>query len=481
MLPGLMAGPSLDAAVFTLAAERATHGVLPYVGTWDHKPPGVYAAFTMAIGLLGWLQPWSAVWATTVACVAGAGAFLTAIAVRITSRGIAVLVGVAGAAAMSQFIVSLGGGLTESVAALPIAAAMWLTVPRPTGWGRWAAAGALAIAALVTSLIVLGAVAALFVLALRSSSPRAAVLAGLGGAAAVLAGLMFLLASLGMLETTLGTVIGYNAAYRATSGLATSIGGARQASGVVLSYLFIILPAAMGALAARRRPEQVRTVALACLAWLTAAGALLAIHGRFETHYAIPLAIPLALMAAAGLDDAIAAWRRGGAVRVMGAIPVGIAALVSATVVTTTAPEMVRSLTAENQRVGLVASHVGAASEPGESLFVWGNEPQIYLAANRPPSSRYVYLYPLTTPGYSSPEQIAEILTGWHESPPTFVIDAGSIAPGESGDPPLLIDRTVAADGRDYDALDPLRDFVRDRYVLEMIIDGWPIYRLVAP
>jgi hypothetical protein len=64
--------------------------------------------------------------------------------------------------------------------------------------------------------------------------------------------------------------------------------------------------------------------------------------------------------------------------------------------------------------------------------------------------------------------------------PPALIVDAGSSAPGAPGFQPLLIPRPIASDGRDLDILDPLRDFVRDRYVELEVVDGWVIYRLAS-
>ncbi|MEO8245849.1 MAG: hypothetical protein ABI622_01895 [Chloroflexota bacterium] len=479
MAPGLLAGPSLDAAVFTLAAERLVGGVLPYVGTWDHKPPGIYAVHAVAIALVGWLGAWPAVWLATVTCVGGAAAFVAAAARSVVGPRIAAIAGLAVAAAMSQFIVSLGGGLTEPIAVLPLAASFWRAATAGGAPLRWLAAGGLAALALVISLPALAVVAALIVLALRSPTPLRAVALGLTGAAIVALAVLGALAAGGILDDAVRNVIGYNAAYRAASAPAASTGAAPQIAGVVLSFLFLIFPAALGLLAARRR-RPARTAALASLAWLGTSVVLFAAQGRFETHYAIPLAIPLAWLAAVGLDEAAGAWRRGGPARLLGAVPIGLAVVLSAAVISATAPAMVASVTAENRRVDLIGAYIRDRSSAAATVFVWGNEPQIYLAADRAPASPYVYLYPLTTPGYSSPQQVAEILAAWTVSPPAIIIDAGSFTPGTPGDPPLLLDRPVASDGRDYDALDPLRAFVRDRYALEVTLDGWPLYRRVG-
>ena len=130
-----------------------------------------------------------------------------------------------------------------------------------------------------------------------------------------------------------------------------------------------------------------------------------------------------------------------------------------------------------NERAGQVAPVVADLVSPGETIFVWGNEPRLYELADRAPATRWIYLYPLLTAGYVTPERIAEVRAAFAGVPPGAVIDAGSAAPGEAGMPPLLIDRPISTDGRDEDLLDPLRAFIRENYELAGIVNGWPVYR----
>jgi hypothetical protein len=124
-----------------------------------------------------------------------------------------------------------------------------------------------------------------------------------------------------------------------------------------------------------------------------------------------------------------------------------------------------------------VGGWIGAHTRPDDQIFVWGNTPSIYLDANRAPASAYVYLLPLTTPGFVTDELIATVLEEWTASPPAVVVDAGSSQPGVAGLPPLLVGRpTLELDGRDLDILEPLRTFVRERYVQAATVDGWPVY-----
>src|SRR5207237_6402513 len=87
----------------------------------------------------------------------------------------------------------------------------------------------------------------------------------------------------------------------------------------------------------------------------------------------------------------------------------------------------------------------------------------------------------MATPGYSSREQSAELVTALEARPPAVIVDAGSREPGAPGFLPLLIDRPpLAGDGRTFDALDPVRAVVRQHYRLAEIIDGWPVYVRVS-
>ena len=62
LAPGLVVGPSLDAAVFNQVGGHLLNGVAPYVDAWDDKPPGIYLISAAAQAMLGWLGPWTADW-----------------------------------------------------------------------------------------------------------------------------------------------------------------------------------------------------------------------------------------------------------------------------------------------------------------------------------------------------------------------------------------------------------------------------------
>ncbi len=169
LLPGLFVGPSFDAAVFTEFAARVRDGVVPYAGVWDHKPPGIYVLGAAAQLALPWPNPWIVMWIVGLACVAGGAVARGLTLHRLGFRGGAVFGGMVAAAVPSMFIISLGGGLTEPMATLPLAAAL-LVVLSEADPKRWRArnllAGALLGVALLISLIAVAGVAAIGVLAL---------------------------------------------------------------------------------------------------------------------------------------------------------------------------------------------------------------------------------------------------------------------------------------------------------------------------
>lgn len=102
---------------------------------------------------------------------------------------------------------------------------------------------------------------------------------------------------------------------------------------------------------------------------------------------------------------------------------------------------------------------------------MWGQAPEIYLWSTRYPATHYLYFYPLMTPGYSTSAQASAFLTELERTLPKVIVDAGR------GAMPLLEPTEVyRGDGRDYDALDPVRSWVRDRYVDAGVIEGLRVY-----
>jgi hypothetical protein len=481
LLPGLIA-PSLDAAVFTLVGERLAAGEIPYVQVFDHKPPGLYLLIGLGQWMTGPLGAWHVSW-----LLSAAGAALTGVLVADTLRvlgwrRLAWLCGGLCTAILASFPLALGGGLGETVAVLPAVLAVRLLVMGDVSSPRAFAVGALAAAAAAISLQAFPATIAIIVLAAwrgdddqRAINERILSLTWiLVGAATLPSGLLLLFGTAGATGAAVQAVIGYNRAFAGLAGSDDPIVG--QATHAIVVLAPLIVPAIIG-LPATLAHHARRPLAICALTWIVLSTALVLLQGRLELHYLSMIVPPLALLAPAGF---VLHLRGGHAVMARSAIIAGLLAAafaVSSFVSTTETAMALAARSTQADRSQAVGGWIGAHTRPDDQIFVWGNTPSIYLDANRAPASAYVYLLPLTTPGFVTDKLIATVLEEWTASPPAVVVDAGSSQPGAAGLPPLLVDRpTLELDGRDLDILEPLRTFVRERYVQAATVEGWPVY-----
>jgi 4-amino-4-deoxy-L-arabinose transferase-like glycosyltransferase len=300
-----------------------------------------------------------------------------------------------------------------------------------------------------------------------------------GGLAPVAVVVAWLIAT-GAWDAALDAILGYAAAYRA----ANADLGARLSAPVVtwtlLSYLYLIVPAALGAVRAVRDPGARRQAVVIGLAWVILSLVLVALQGRFFAHYAIPLALPLGLLAGMGFQrlGVLLSRARRPLVRAGLLAPFLAALLISVAAALAGGRMEWLPVWRDHERSERVAEAIRASTGPDDAIWVWGNEPQLYLGAQRSVATAFSYLYPLVTPGYTTPTMIQATLADLEADPPALVIDAGSRAPGVVGFQQLLIPRPLTSDGRDLDILDPLRDFVGERYDEAATVDGWVIYAL---
>ncbi len=465
MLPGLFAGPSFDAAVFGTIGWLASRGRIPYSQAWDHKPPVIYLLewpLQAVTGGVGW-WPWMVV--ASVSATAAAGLMVgAALATRLRSRRIAVVVGCLTAGMMAQYPLALGGGLTETFA-LPLLAGALLLVCRSLTSLALAAAGACLALALTASVQSIPGAVAIAVSLVLLGGWRCLPWLILGGAVVAIIGASVLVL-LGAGPDAVDALLRYSQAYRGSS----TLGAAQPATGVLV-LLVVIIPAMLGVIRIPRLTPASRRLGWAMVAWVVLSLLVFLSVGRFELHYAIPLVIPLAILAGYAVDLAARPVDR-----LFLATLTGLGFALSLVISSNATGVLAASVAAEGQRVASVAAEVRGLGHPPGPLVVWGLEPGLYPATGRLSAGRYLYLYPLTTPGYSTDSQVASELARWQADPPEIVIDAGSLAPGTPGAPPLLIDRPIDFDGRTLDLLDPLRAFIRDNYRLARVIEGWPVY-----
>jgi len=479
--PGLLVGPSLDASIFSHIGERLLSGTTPYLGVWDHKPPGIYLISAGAHWVLGWAGPWAADWLISLGATVGLG---LVVARQLTNLGVAGwprgLSAVGPSIFAANYLLALGGGLTEAPAAFLAALALTMAA-RPASVFRQLATGGLIGSAIIISLQLLPAALVVVAVAilLRPAGERLRSAGLLVLAAALpLALVTVWLAAAGALPAAIDEVLGYSAAYRGSSGGYGAILAAPVAAWTVLTSLFLVAPAIFGAVSILRASQQHRAVGVALLVWIGVSLVSFGLQGRFYAHYAIPLAFPLGVLTGLGVQRVARSISRAvnATTRVVIALPM-ILAIITSTLASVVAGGMeLDGISKNSTRLQAVASRI--QDLPGSSLLVWGNEPRLYDLAGRIPATRYSYLYPLTTPGYSTASMVDEVVRQLTSAPPLLVVDAGSDAPGQPGFLPLLVQRRITTDGRDLDLLNPVRVFVSEHYTLMGIVAGWPIYVL---
>ena len=299
----------VDEQYYLLVGDRMLHGALPYVDVWDRKPVGLFLIFA-AIRLL----PGDGILAYQL--VATAFAVATAAIVALAGRRLGAGRRGAMAAAIAYIVwlsfLSGRGGQSPVFYNLFVAAAGYLSLRLPAlarRGDRWAiglsgtAACLLAGLAIQTKYtpVVEGAA---FGLAHLWYLRRAG--AGIGGMTR--AGLLW--AACGVLPTAL-VILAYHArgaavfdafwfANFASVALRKGYPAAKivaRLSGTTAQLSPFILCAIV---AWRRRPRTVET--MLAFGWLEAAMVAFAMIGAFFDHYALPLLVPLTILAAPVLD-----------------------------------------------------------------------------------------------------------------------------------------------------------------------------------
>jgi hypothetical protein len=478
LAPGLLVGPSLDAAVFAEVADRMRAGATLYVDVWDHKPPGMYLLLLSGQMLLPWLRPWLVSWLLSVLATAGTATLIHGICRRLGLSSMAAWVAAVGALVVTgQFLTALGGGLTEPFAALLLAGAQQLAL---RSWGRERAAVPAAFAGVLMALAMLLSVQAApallpigWLLAAGSRSIIRRLAWAAAGFVAPLAACAAWLAAIGALDGAADAVVTYTGAYRAVASATGAALAGPVMAWTLLALLFLAIPAAMGVVEARRQPGPARDLSVACLAWIALTLASFVVQGRLFGHYVIPLAIPLGVLAAFGAER-LRALPTGQRSRLL--LPILATCLVSAMAAGVAGAMELEPISVDHERSLLAATTIDMSSDADDPILVWGNEPELYLDSDRASTTPYLYLYALVTPGYATPQLIRQTLDALEGRPPKLIVDAGSSAPGQPGFQALLIPRPLASDGRDLDLLDPLRAFVRDSYREISREGGWVVY-----
>jgi hypothetical protein len=462
LAPGLVLGAPVDAAVFIFTGMRIRGGYLPYRDVWDHKPPGSYLLNALGQTVLPWLDPWLVSWLLTVVATSVGILVIDRLLLRRASPVKAWVWSLLCLFGIACYPVALGGGATESFALLPLVAALWITTTRAPSLRICLAVGLLLSVACLVSLQSLPPAVVLAAAAIAGSGGMSA--AGRRAIGVVAGGLALpilvvaWLAATGVVGDAFDQIVTYNAAYRTSSpGLGLVLPAA------VLLLAALVVPCGISVVRMAQRPRNFGVLEWSSLAWVVAYAAYVAYQDRIYLHYLILVVPPLVVLAVPGLDWL---WGRLWVGRLAPrTLAVGLAITSAcAFVVSGLSGYQMIAITlggADDARASNAPTAVWIADNtPADAtMFVWGDDPDLYLATDRTPIDRYVYEFPLVTPGYWSVDRTADLLGTWRQTPPSVVVEVPSAVP-------MFRPAADVGDARDFDTLAPVRDFVRAHYRL---------------
>jgi hypothetical protein len=463
-------------------------GGVPYVDFVDNKQPLLYAAYRSVFALFG--PSLVAVHAVTLPWILATTALVGALAAvgrPGAGRAAAVAFVLAGSAYIEKDMLATN---TEVLMNLPLAGAFWLLAANPGGDRRGAVvlAGILFGSAVLFNLKAAAAAPALLAavsLPMRRGVFARAALAAVGGAAPILAALLYFQAC-GALSDAWFWNVEMNLKY---AGAGVPLGLAAVRRGIVYGYprllLFVLATLPLWIAAAAGVPEGLRDIrrrpaTLVALLWLAGSLSAACLGGRFYGHYFIPVLPPLAWLAASPLARLLAEAERGRRRTLRAATVLLLVLPVAAFTVAGWVRIARGDLDGLRPEVEAVASTVRSLTAPGDRIFVWGYWPQLYYYARRPPATRFVYAQTLAgyVPGHPDSLDptadtrhyvISDHWRLWSEDmqrhPAELIIDT---APG-------AIHFWEKYPIGDYP---PLKEMISRRYRLEAEVGGVRIYRL---
>jgi hypothetical protein len=493
--------PGRDQSLFLAEATRLLQGRHLYLEVWEHKPPGVVFAYTVALALLGraydsiQILDWLCAWMT--------GFGIWALARRFTrSHGCALAAGLL--YTLMQAGVAFGGFWAVAQAEVlmdPLLIASLLLLTLRSRDGRGAAIRAALAGACLASVVLLKYSAAVALplgawLAASSTRPRAPATRAV---AAYLVGVLVPIVAVGtyLLATGAGhafwqATVTFNMEHQSVSALSRTEHLFRNIlfdwAFLAPLYFFTLLawPAWMWArFGPPPKPSgsrdssagAVRLLTLGCVLWGVSLAEVFWQSKFWIYHYHV-LLLPLCLTTSAGLallGTALARWIQPRLIAAAGAAALGLLLLPA-----------IRDTRGYTQYHGvwdfwtgridkmqfwstyrwggtdydyaenaIVSLRIEEQTSPSDAIFVWGFEPGIYFLSGRRPSSRFLYDYPLM-PRFQSvhDENVAALMGDLERDPPRLFLvlrrDANAIEADESWE--------------QLTQLQPLARFVRERY-----------------
>jgi 4-amino-4-deoxy-L-arabinose transferase-like glycosyltransferase len=406
-----------DEGAYAYVAQRVLSGDAPYRDIFDHKPPLIYLAYLVPVGLFG----------TSVLAIHALSYASSAVAAVLLFWCLRKLAGsLAASFGCLVFVVLTIEPCWQTTAAnteqfmLPAllgSLACILEAEESCAAGAWLAAGALAAVACWIKPVAATDAVFLAVFALvrfrlraaggRTASPRGA--AGLASAGAALVSLLLVgaLALRGSLHGFVDAVFVHNLDYASEMPMSAGLRILESALAAQAPSLWAIGLAAAATMFDLRRGR--RLVSIALLAALASAGAGIAVGAHFYPHYFLQAAPVLASAAGISMSRAmVGVARAAGPGRALAAA-VAVSAAVIAPGLVHDAPFFFRDSPEEKSRAlyginpfdvsASIAARLASLTGPDDAVLVYGSEPQILFLARRRSATRYIEFYPLTLSG----------------------------------------------------------------------------------
>lgn len=500
--PAVYAVPARDSGVFLYIANAILDGSVPYRDIWDHKPPAVFYLNAFAL-LLGQRSLW-AIWVLELLSL-GLAALIGYRLLRDSFRAAAAIFASVGWIMSSAMLLS-GGNFTEEYA-LPLKfASLWLFVQAENRGYSVKIAAALGFAGVLCFLLrpnLIGIhITILLFLLLRSITLRSWHIFWEPAKVMLLAALPLLLLvgayfySADAFDDLIDAVFRYNMAYS----VATSADRLRAVgAGIAVLSLSLLSPSCLLGLALvftsfRRFGYQFRNlnplVALAVIG-LPVELTLASLSGRTYGHYYLSWLPIFAVLAAAffvlglkGLTAGVEEYMARGIARRGTTVFLALILLQSAVPVWLVYRQVEASLQTIHHYDRIVQA-ITDHSRNDDTVLMWGAETSINLVANRASPTRFVYQYPLLTPGYQNDDLVDEFLVDLRENKPLLIIDTSST---NQSVPPLQdtarqVWSKTALQYQVPPSMERFFAFVSSSYSFAYAIEGvdWRVYRYSGP
>jgi hypothetical protein len=322
---------------------------------------------------------------------------------------------------------------------LPLTASFLLMLRRQWLWSGllMVAAGAFKqVAAAEILLVPVG----LVLLEPRESRLRAAAMCGAGLAIGLAAGaaMLGLTGSLaGFWRWTVQTLVGY-AATNWSLGLL-----ALRAKDSILPFLVDMVVLWVAAIAFAVRWKRLGAGERLTVVWLVVSAAGAVAGGHWSWHYFIQVMAPLAVLAALAVDRALQSPRR----RLIAAVvTIGVALpAIAWTVFDMGADPLTYDWTPPIPQHEVVAAYIHDHTNPGDSVFIWGDWPALYVESDRGMSGRF--------PGFlrgfargsglppnswdTAPDVWPELQSDLAKNPPALIVDTAAAGWSDFGTYPM--------------------------------------------